>query len=91
MMMERAQLGLVSLIFCISWCVRSSKEAFRYELSSRVQGVDSALVVCSRWYGGVHLGNDRFKHINAVGRAALEAADLIPSPSKSSKSKHGKH
>ena len=29
------------------------------------------LVVVSRWYGGVHLGPDRFKHINNAARAVL--------------------
>lgn len=35
--------------------------------------VDNSLVVVSRWYGGVHLGTDRFKHINNVARTLLEA------------------
>lgn len=39
---------------------------------------ENVLVVVSRWYGGVHLGADRFKLINRVARDALEAADLIP-------------
>ncbi|KAK9471600.1 ribosomal protein S5 domain 2-type protein [Dipodascopsis tothii] len=29
------------------------------------------MVVVTRWYGGVHLGPDRFKHINVVARDAL--------------------
>ena len=32
----------------------------------------------SRWYGGVHLGPDRFRHINNAARAAIEAHGAIP-------------
>ncbi|SNX85519.1 related to YIH1 [Melanopsichium pennsylvanicum] len=35
--------------------------------------LDNVIVVVTRWYGGVHLGADRFKLIN---RAAKEALDL---------------
>jgi putative IMPACT (imprinted ancient) family translation regulator len=34
-------------------------------------GAENVLVVVSRWYGGIHLGPDRFKHINNVARALL--------------------
>lgn len=33
------------------------------------------IVVVTRWYGGVHLGGDRFAHIVTCTRAALAAAD----------------
>uniref|UniRef100_A0A915I9C7 RWD domain-containing protein n=1 Tax=Romanomermis culicivorax TaxID=13658 RepID=A0A915I9C7_ROMCU len=33
---------------------------------------ENVLVVVSRWYGGVHLGADRFKHINNAARLLLE-------------------
>ena len=39
--------------------------------------VKNVLVVVSRWYGGIHLGPDRFKHINNAARQALELAGLI--------------
>ncbi|XP_063980861.1 protein IMPACT-A-like [Diachasmimorpha longicaudata] len=35
------------------------------------------LVVVSRWYGGIHLGPDRFRHINNAARLVLEAAGII--------------
>ena len=38
--------------------------------------VDGAMVVVSRWYGGVKLGPARFKHINNVARELLEAEGL---------------
>ncbi|KAI5951028.1 hypothetical protein KGF54_004102 [Candida jiufengensis] len=31
----------------------------------------NVIVVVSRWYGGIHLGSDRFKHINASARDAI--------------------
>ena len=37
----------------------------------QVMNVWEVLVVVSRWYGGVHLGPDRFRIINAVAREAL--------------------
>lgn len=39
--------------------------------------VKNVVVVVSRWYGGIHLGPDRFKHINNAARQALELAGLI--------------
>ncbi|CAM9482304.1 unnamed protein product [Laminaria digitata] len=35
---------------------------------TRAQNV---LVVVSRWFGGIHLGPDRFKHINNAARELL--------------------
>ncbi|ESO02625.1 hypothetical protein HELRODRAFT_65701, partial [Helobdella robusta] len=32
----------------------------------------NVLVVVSRWYGGIHLGPDRFRHINACTKDLLE-------------------
>jgi len=34
------------------------------------------IVVVTRWYGGVHLGGDRFAHVVTSVRAYLEAAHL---------------
>lgn len=36
-------------------------------------GADDCLVVVTRWFGGVLLGPQRFKHINEVARLAVEA------------------
>lgn len=33
---------------------------------------ENVLIVVSRWYGGIHLGAARFKHINNAARQALE-------------------
>ena len=37
------------------------------------EGVANRIVVVTRWYGGVHLGGDRFAHIVTCTRAALTA------------------
>lgn len=39
--------------------------------------VENVLVVVTRWYGGVLLGPDRFKHINRVARDALVRAGVV--------------
>eukprot|EP00056_Hartaetosiga_gracilis_P012450 m.198885 g.198885 ORF g.198885 m.198885 type:complete len:328 (+) comp13691_c0_seq7:428-1411(+) len=36
-----------------------------------VLGVENVAVVVTRWYGGIHLGPDRFKHINNCTRDVL--------------------
>ncbi|KAA8907867.1 hypothetical protein TRICI_004874 [Trichomonascus ciferrii] len=39
------------------------------------------VAVCvSRWYGGIHLGPDRFKHINSSARDALVKGGFIDTP-----------
>lgn len=37
------------------------------------EAVPDRIVVVTRWYGGVHLGGDRFAHIVTCTRAALGA------------------
>jgi putative IMPACT (imprinted ancient) family translation regulator len=39
------------------------------------------LVIVTRWFGGIHLGPDRFKHINQAGRDALEVGGFLESES----------
>lgn len=43
------------------------------------------MVVVSRWFGGTHLGPDRFKHINSSARNAV--MNLAPPESEVSKKK----
>ena len=47
-----------------------------------VAGPDPVLMsgaVCGRWYGGIQLGPDRFKHINNVARSLLAARGYVAS------------
>lgn len=48
---------------------------------------ENALVVVSRWYGGVQLGPDRFKHINNAARNVLEKAGLVKAAPSKTKAK----
>lgn len=48
------------------------------------------LVVVSRWYGGTHLGPDRFKHINNAARQVMEIAGVIVPKDEKGKKKKGK-
>ncbi|XP_036178762.1 protein IMPACT isoform X1 [Myotis myotis] len=50
-----------------------------------VLNVRNVLVVVSRWYGGVLLGPDRFKHINNCARSILVERSYAGSPEESSK------
>ncbi|BFZ61472.1 hypothetical protein YB2330_002538 [Saitoella coloradoensis] len=51
-----------------------SRMAHLLELTS----VQNVIVIVSRWYGGIHLGADRFKHINAAAREALRIGGFLP-------------
>lgn len=50
-------------------------------------GAQNVIVVVSRWYGGIQLGPDRFKHIANVARTAIEHCGLC---SRSESSSSGK-
>ncbi|EJT47656.1 regulation of amino acid metabolism-related protein [Trichosporon asahii var. asahii CBS 2479] len=39
--------------------------------------VRDTVVVVTRWFGGIHLGPDRFKHINQAARDAMELAGVL--------------
>jgi hypothetical protein len=54
-----------------------------------LDAVDTLMVV-SRWYGGTHLGPDRFKHINNAARQVLETAGVIAPKEEKGKKKKGK-
>ncbi|XP_077542370.1 protein IMPACT-B-like isoform X3 [Haemaphysalis longicornis] len=59
-----------------------------------ILNVTNVVVVVTRWYGGIHLGPDRFKHINHVARDLLEQHGYIrkeaPAPDSKSKGKQKK-
>jgi hypothetical protein len=55
--------------------------------------LENVMVVVTRWYGGVHLGADRFKMINRAARDALEVAQMVAGPlnPNSTDLKNGNH
>ena len=49
------------------------------------------LVIVTRYFGGIHLGPDRFKHINQAARNALELGGFLDVPDDDHGGrKHGK-
>lgn len=50
-----------------------------------IMDVWNVVVVVSRWYGGTHLGPDRFKHINAATRDVLIKGGFFTEPDKKKK------
>lgn len=42
-----------------------------------MQEINNVLLVVTRWFGGTHLGPDRFKHINHAARNALEMGGFL--------------
>ncbi|XP_076338232.1 protein IMPACT-like isoform X2 [Tachypleus tridentatus] len=42
-----------------------------------ILGAQNIVVIVSRWYGGIHLGPDRFKHINNAARNVLQLCGYI--------------
>jgi putative IMPACT (imprinted ancient) family translation regulator len=40
-------------------------------------GVNNMIVVVSRWWGGILLGPDRFRHINNAARILIEKCGLL--------------
>ncbi|XP_054036179.1 protein IMPACT [Dryobates pubescens] len=51
----------------------------------QILNVHNVLVVVSRWYGGILLGPDRFKHINNCARSVLVEHSYVPPVEESSK------
>jgi len=43
----------------------------------QILDVTNVMVVVTRWYGGIHLGPDRFRHINNSARQVLEQAGFL--------------
>ncbi|KAH7105599.1 ribosomal protein S5 domain 2-type protein [Auriculariales sp. MPI-PUGE-AT-0066] len=48
----------------------------------QIMDLDCVLVIVTRYFGGIHLGPDRFKHINSAARSALEAGGFLDEQSK---------
>lgn len=55
-----------------------------------LMGVWNAMVVVSRWYGGIHLGPDRFRIINQTARDAIVKAGFTQDAVKDGNKKKGK-
>ncbi|GAA5901940.1 IMPACT family protein [Sporobolomyces salmoneus] len=62
-------------------------------LASLLERIDvqNIVVVVSRWYGGIHLGPDRFKDINQAARDALVEGGFFGETNEKPKSKTGRN
>lgn len=57
----------------------------------QILDVVNVMVVVTRWYGGIHLGPDRFKHINNASRQILDSCGyIVPRQDENKKKKKGK-
>ncbi|XP_043238156.1 protein IMPACT-like isoform X2 [Amphibalanus amphitrite] len=52
-----------------------------------IVGVQNWVVVVTRWYGGIQLGPDRFRHINNATRNVLQLSGAISPPDEKKKRK----
>lgn len=50
----------------------------------------NVMVVVSRWFGGSHIGPDRFKHINSAAREAIVRAGFMDGASNQASNKKKK-
>ena len=84
---ENRQRAGASLIYFKSWFVEIS--CLPTATDVRLQDVSNVLIVVTRYYGGILLGPDRFKHINQAARDALELGGFLngPDPKRSKGSK----
>nr|CAD7393074.1 unnamed protein product [Timema cristinae] len=60
--------------------IHDSEDDGETQAGARILNVQNVLVVVTRWYGGTHLGPDRFRHINNSARQVLDKAGFIPVP-----------
>ncbi|KAG6900433.1 hypothetical protein C0993_010821 [Termitomyces sp. T159_Od127] len=51
---------------------------------------NNVLVIVTRYFGGIHLGPDRFKHINQAARNALEIGGLLEASETAKKAGRGR-
>ncbi len=56
---------------CVRMCVCASGAGDKLLFMMARMDVRNAVVVVSRWYGGIQLGPDRFKHINNVAKEVI--------------------
>ena len=85
---ENRQRAGASLIYFKSWFVEIS--CLPTATDVRLQDVSNVLIVVTRYYGGILLGPDRFKHINQAARNALDIGGFLDTPTTESHSSRKK-
>ena len=71
---ESAAGGRLAHLLQILVCILSL--LFRFSFKN-FQEVNNVLVIVTRYFGGIHLGPDRFKHINQAARNALDLGGFL--------------
>ncbi|KAL7411588.1 ribosomal protein S5 domain 2-type protein [Mrakia frigida] len=56
----------------------------------QILDVTNVLVIVTRWFGGTHIGPDRFKHIGQCARDALEVGGFLDDPADQKSHEGGK-
>ncbi|GFS90382.1 protein IMPACT [Nephila pilipes] len=56
----------------------------------QILDLKNVVVIVSRWYGGIHLGPDRFKHISNAARMVLVSSGFIKEERTGTEKKHKK-
>ncbi|XP_035758910.1 protein IMPACT [Egretta garzetta] len=82
LMQELGEGNLLQLLTC-HYLLPSDNNMCDTDLT--ILNVHNVLVVVSRWYGGILLGPDRFKHINNCARNVLVEYNYVHSVEESSK------
>ena len=67
---------LLQILVCILSFCYYAKIVFSL-LFNIFQDVKNVLVIVTRYFGGIHLGSDRFKHINQAARNALSLGGFL--------------
>ena len=82
-MTEKTQQEVVCFISCRSGSSKTSLilaifsqpspllPSSSFFLNSQIVDAENVVVVVSRWWGGIMLGPDRFKHINSIARFVI--------------------
>ncbi|KAK0243270.1 ribosomal protein S5 domain 2-type protein [Armillaria nabsnona] len=56
----------------------------------QILDINNVLVIVTRYFGGIHLGPDRFKHINQAARNALELGGFLDEPASKKSTARGR-
>ena len=74
---ESAAGGRLAHLLQILVCIYHCYSGHSFPLFKRFQEVKNVLVIVTRYFGGIHLGPDRFKHINQAARNALDLGGFL--------------
>lgn len=63
------------LTMMVRFCT-APRHVYRKLFTNRFEDAKNVFVCVHRWFGGVHIGPDRFKHINSAAREAVLLAGV---------------